>query len=93
MALDDLADVPKFILHELLRPTPRDILENGGSKACANRKRSMGNILSRNESIMTLRITYNSYPIFSLDHDRMRFRYMRRKYPLVACNPAFCFEI
>ena len=73
-AYDELSHMPKFLLNELRRPCPRDILENGkGNK----RRMSIGSQLSRAESVLSLRISYNSYPIFDVQQDRMRFRYMR----------------
>jgi len=61
-------------MNELHRPVSRDILENGkGNKKVLG----MESQLSRAASIMTLRISYNSYPIFETQGDRMRFRYMR----------------
>mmetsp|Transcript_52 Transcript_52/g.67 ORF Transcript_52/g.67 Transcript_52/m.67 type:complete len:1119 (+) Transcript_52:229-3585(+) len=65
--------LPKFLMHELTRPVPRDILENGKGRGNDN----FGTQLSRTESIMHLRISYNSYPIYVTKKDRIRFRYMR----------------
>ena len=66
--------MPKFLLNELHRPVARDILENGkGNK----RRLSISSMLSRTDSIMPLRISYNSYPIYDVRQGRMRFRYMR----------------
>jgi len=73
-AYDLISHMPRFLMNELHRPVPRDILENGkGNKKCL----SMSDQLSRADSIMSLRISYNSYPIFDVQQDRMRFRYMR----------------
>lgn len=60
-------------MNELHRPVSRDILENGKG----NKKVDLKSQLSRADSIMSLRISYNSYPIFDVQQDRMRFRYMR----------------
>jgi alpha-ketoglutarate-dependent taurine dioxygenase len=66
--------IPQFMMNELHRPVCRDILENGKG----NRRRlSMRSKLSRADSVMSLRISYNSYPIFDVQQGRMRFRYMR----------------
>ncbi len=74
-AYDEISNsMPKFLMNELLRPVSRDILENGkGNK----RRPSMSSQLSRAASIMSLRMSYNSYPIFDVQGDRLRFRYMR----------------
>lgn len=66
--------MPKFLMNELLRPIPRDILENGkGNEKELNMRFQM----SRADSIMPLRICYNSYPIFAIQPNRLKFRYMR----------------
>lgn len=65
--------LPKFMMHELTRPIPRDILENGKGRGNDN----VGTQLSRTKSIMRLRISYNSYPIYVTQKGRIRFRYMR----------------
>lgn len=50
------------------------MLENGkGNKT----RLTIGDMLSRSDSIMPLRISYNSYPIFDVRQGRIRFRYMR----------------
>ncbi|KAK1737226.1 methyltransferase domain-containing protein [Skeletonema marinoi] len=73
-AFDQIKNIlPKFIMHELTRPIPRDILENGKGRGNDN----IGTQLSRADSIMHLRISYNSYPIYVTQKGRMRFRYMR----------------
>lgn len=77
-AYDAMLGTPKFIMHELLRPICRDILENATSdKAKGSLRMSMRSQLGREESLMSLRISYNSYPIYEVKHDRLRFRYMR----------------
>lgn len=73
-AYDAVSHMPKFILNELHRPVSRDILENGKGNA---QHLSMSDQLSRADSIMSLRMSYNSYPIFDVQPNRMRFRYMR----------------
>jgi len=73
-AYDAMSSMPKFLMNELLRPVARDILENGSGN---KRRLSARSQLSRADSIMSLRISYNSYPIFVVQQDRMRFRYMR----------------
>eukprot|EP00985_Skeletonema_marinoi_P001851 scaffold751_cov101-Skeletonema_marinoi.AAC.2 len=65
--------LPKFLLYELTRPIPRDILENGGGKGTDG----AATALSRSAAILAMRIKYNSYPIYVVEGDRMRFRYMR----------------
>ena len=74
-AYDEISSkAPKFILNELLCPVTRDVLENGkGNK----RRLSMKSQLSRAASIISLRMSYNSYPIYDVQQDRLRFRYMR----------------
>lgn len=73
-AFDKVKNIlPKFMMHELTRPIPRDILENGRGRGNEN----VGTQLSRAKSIMNLRISYNSYPIYVAKEGRMRFRYMR----------------
>ena len=74
------ARLPKFILNELFRPLPRDILENGKGQGVDG-----ADLLrfSRNPDLLKLRIRHNAYPIFeegiSGDRDsRLRFRYMRQ---------------
>ena len=64
---------PKFMMHELTRPIPRDVLEKGKGRGNDN----VGTQLSRTESMLHLRISYNSYPIYVVKEGRMRFRYMR----------------
>jgi SAM-dependent methyltransferase len=73
-AFDKVKNIlPKFMMHELMRPIARDILENGSGRGNEN----VGTLLSRAERIMHLRISYNSYPIYVAKEGRMRFRYMR----------------
>jgi SAM-dependent methyltransferase/alpha-ketoglutarate-dependent taurine dioxygenase len=69
---DLLACLPDFLTYELQRPIPRDILENGAGKGSDDTT-----ALSRAAPVLANRIRYNAYPIYSLDNDRMRFRYMR----------------
>lgn len=71
---NDIAKImPKFLMYEMTRPIPRDVLENG--KGLGNV--SVGHVMGRTSDILALRIRYNSYPIYVSDGDRMRFRYMR----------------
>mmetsp|Transcript_6918 Transcript_6918/g.10535 ORF Transcript_6918/g.10535 Transcript_6918/m.10535 type:complete len:257 (+) Transcript_6918:17-787(+) len=65
--------IPEFIRWEYERPLPRDILENGKGKGVRN----IASLLSRSRDILAMRIRYNAYPIYTIDGDRMRFRYMR----------------
>ena len=65
--------LPKFMLYELMRPIPRDILENKEFRD--NSKKSTR--LLRSGPFLTERICQNSYPIFLVEGERMRFRYMR----------------
>eukprot|EP00569_Conticribra_weissflogii_P003736 CAMPEP_0171330372 /NCGR_PEP_ID=MMETSP0878-20121228/1957_1 /TAXON_ID=67004 /ORGANISM="Thalassiosira weissflogii, Strain CCMP1336" /LENGTH=1114 /DNA_ID=CAMNT_0011830647 /DNA_START=649 /DNA_END=3993 /DNA_ORIENTATION=- len=65
--------LPKFLMYELTRVIPRDILENGGGKGIVG----AADALSRSADILAMRIRYNSYPIYRVEGDRMRFRYMR----------------
>jgi len=70
------AKLPKFLMYELMRPLPRDILENGNGKGIGG---SMMNLVRNNNEIMKLRVRHNSYPIF-VEADggtRLQFRYMR----------------
>ena len=71
---DDLnKTLPKFMMYELLRAIPRDILENGKGKGTIGAYGQM----SRSSALLAMRIRYNSYPIYVVNGDRMRFRYMR----------------
>ena len=73
-AYDSISHMPKFFMNELHRPLCRDILESGkGNKT----RPSMMDVMTRVASIMSLRVCYNSYPIFDVQQDRIRFRYMR----------------
>ena len=83
--------MPKFVMHEMTRAVPRDILENGkgfgsigsrGSSSATLRRgsinmRTTSDALSRSNDVLAMRIRYNSYPIFQTEGDRLRFRYMR----------------
>ena len=66
--------LPKFLQYELLRPLPRDVLENG--KGVGNDEGLISK-LSRADKFLPLRIKRNSYPIIVEDGDRMQCRYMR----------------
>lgn len=71
--------LPKFILNELFRPLPRDVMENGKGQGvvCANLMQ-----FSRSLDLLKLRIQHNAYPIFEEGKDGrddlVRFRYMRQ---------------
>lgn len=76
-AFNKLKDrLPKFILHELMRPLPRNILENGKGEGVTG---STMNIVRKSEELMKLRVHHNSYPIFveADGGNRLEFRYMR----------------
>ncbi len=73
-AFDSISRMPNFLMNELLRPVSRDILEKGKGN---QRRLSMSSQMSRAAPVLSLRIGYNSYPIFEVQQDRMRFRYMR----------------
>jgi hypothetical protein len=64
---------PKFLMYELTRSIPRDVLENGNGKGTLG----VSSTLSRSSALLSMRIKYNSYPIFVVNGSRMRFRYMR----------------
>jgi len=73
-AYDEIAKtIPNFMMHELTRLLPRDVLENGNGKGLTD----IDSSLSRSGDILAMRIRYNSYPIYATEGDRMRFRYMR----------------
>ena len=76
VSLDSLkSKVPKFILNELFRPLPRDILENGSGQGVDGGLAS----LARNPGLLKLRIQHNAFPIFEEGGDHsLRFRYMRQ---------------
>ncbi|KAL7549535.1 hypothetical protein ACHAWF_012835 [Thalassiosira exigua] len=65
---------PSFMMYELTRAIPRDVLENGKGKGTVG----VAHSLSRTAALLAMRIKYNSYPIYATDgENRMRFRYMR----------------
>ncbi len=66
-------NVPEFLLYELMRPIPRDILENKEFKNPAKKSTKF----LRSTVILPERIMQNAYPIFDVNGNRMRFRYMR----------------
>ena len=77
-ALDRLkATLPKFLLNELIRPIPRDVLENGAGKGTTD----LLTALSRTPELLKARIAHNAFPIFDEaiadGSERLRFRYMR----------------
>eukprot|EP00730_Choanoeca_flexa_P009268 TRINITY_DN12617_c2_g5_i1.p1 TRINITY_DN12617_c2_g5~~TRINITY_DN12617_c2_g5_i1.p1 ORF type:complete len:572 (+),score=182.81 TRINITY_DN12617_c2_g5_i1:184-1716(+) len=65
--------LPRFILNELYRPIYRDVLENGSGKGVEG----FVNGLARTDTLLSMRVKKNSYPIFAELDDRVRFRYMR----------------
>ncbi len=72
---DDMTKaMPKFMMYEMIRPLPRDVLENGRGLGSGE---DIGATMSRSNDILAMRIRYNSYPIYVTEGDRMRFRYMR----------------
>jgi len=92
-ALENLkTKLPKFILYELFRPVPRDILEDGkGTGLLSSSSPSFGgktsdlsytpedllNVITRNNLLLPYRIKRNAFPIYCDRGDRMSFRYMR----------------
>lgn len=66
--------LPKFLLYELMRAIPRDILESGQGKGTSL---DILSALTRGGSFMSLRLKRNAFPIFVDRGNRMRFRYMR----------------
>lgn len=71
---DDMTKaMPKFMMYEMIRPLPRDVLENGNGLG----EEDISSTMSRSNDILAMRIRYNSYPIYVTEGDRMRFRYMR----------------
>ena len=74
-ALENLKmKLPQFLLYELLRPLPRDILENGKGRGVEG---DMLTKVTRSDTILKLRLKRNAFPIFVDQGDRMKFRYMR----------------
>ena len=59
-----VARMPRFILWELMRPLPREIVEKGKGKGSAPDD-YMSNI-ARSAEMLQLRILRNSFPIFEL---------------------------
>ena len=76
VSLDSLrSKLPKFILNELFRPIPRDILESGSGQGVGSGFAG----LARNPDLLKLRIQHNAFPIFEEGGDHnLRFRYMRQ---------------
>jgi SAM-dependent methyltransferase len=66
--------IPKFLLYELQRTLPRDVMENGGGQG---RKGDVLLNLSRSSELLKHRVRNNAYPIVVSTQDNMRFRYMR----------------
>lgn len=76
--------MPRFIMYELMRPLPRDVIEKGKGKGAA--AEDFVSNLARSKEMLQLRILRNAFPIFEVAKDdsgclevdrRMRFRYMR----------------
>lgn len=65
--------LPKFMMYELTRPVPRDVLENGNGEGTVG----LDDSIRRSGRILSHRVRYNSYPIYVVEADQMRFRYMR----------------
>ena len=74
--------LPKFVLHELFRPLPRDILENGSGDGVGESLK-----ITRRPDILKRRVRHNAFPIFEQaimsnvqqeEESRLRFRYMRQ---------------
>jgi SAM-dependent methyltransferase/pyrroloquinoline quinone (PQQ) biosynthesis protein C len=68
------ARLPKFLMFELLRSVPRDVLENGTGKG------TRGDVLlnlCRSPNLLRHRVRNNAFPIYVDGGDSMRFRYMR----------------
>jgi len=72
-------NLPKFILNELFRRLPRDILENGRGEG-VNRAALLR--FSRTSDLLKLRVRHNAFPIFEEGHNGrnecLRMRYMRQ---------------
>ena len=73
-------NLPKFILNELFRPLPRDILENGSGDGVGDSLR-----FTRRADLFKLRVRHNSFPIFEEgistnkhEDELILFRYMRQ---------------
>lgn len=68
--------LPPFLLFELCRNLPRDILENGGGKG---RAEDVLLAASRSPALLQRRVRCNAYPIYRIDNDSggLQFRYMR----------------
>ena len=80
---DLCTQIPTFLMHELVRPLVRDIIEKGatagfGASAIAENPASFWVSLSRQPVILKQRLRLNSYPIFDRnDYTRQsRFRYL-----------------
>jgi len=76
--------MPRFIMYELMRPLPRDVIEKGKGKGST--AEDFVSNLARSKEMLQLRILRNAFPIFEVAKDdygnlevdrRMRFRYMR----------------
>lgn len=71
--------LPDFLMYELLRNIPRDILENGSGKGINDSKKYEDKSISRLPNILEKRILLNSYPICIESNNRsnLKIRYMR----------------
>lgn len=77
--------LPRFLLYELTRPLPRDILEDGAgvgsATGCPNEAPTFPDpvVVSRHDNILPYRARVNAFPIFEDDSrsKRFRMRYMR----------------
>lgn len=72
------ARLPPWLMYELARPLPRDVLENGSGKG----QTDLLTALCRSPELLDLRIRRNAYPIYAPGAgaqaaDHCRFRYMR----------------
>lgn len=72
------ARLPPWLMYELARPLPRDVIENGSGKG----QTDLLTALCRSPELLDLRVRRNSYPIYapgagSQAADHCRFRYMR----------------
>ena len=66
--------VPAWILYELFRDLPRDVMENGSGKG---KGADLVSLMSRSKDVLRMRILRNGYPIFCERGKHLRFRYMR----------------
>ena len=62
-----LARMPRFLLFELMRPLPRELVEKGKGKG-SSPEDYVSNV-ARSAEMLQLRILRNSFPIFELAGD------------------------